>query len=88
MVICLGNVFYSYEMIITQAFNGEGDTKTPTILSFVFMWLMQIPLSYALAIHFELGSLGVYIAIGVSSVFIAMAAILLFRRGKWKEVDV
>jgi len=88
MVICLGNVFFSYQMIITQAFNGAGDTTTPTILSFVFMWLLQIPLSYSLAIIFEMGSLGVYVAIGISSLFIAITAIMLFKRGKWKKVIV
>ena len=88
MVICLGNVFFSYQMIVTQAFNGAGDTTTPTILSFIFMWLVQIPLSYTLAVSLNMGSLGVYIAIGISSLLIALAAIFLFRRGKWKNVVV
>ena len=88
MVICLGNVFFSYQMIVTQAFNGAGDTTTPTILSFIFMWLVQIPLSYTLAVSLNMGSLGVYIAIGISSLLIALAAIFLYRRGKWKNVVV
>ena len=75
-------------MIVTQAFNGAGDTTTPTVLSFIFMWLVQIPLSYVMAMYLDMGSIGVYIAIGVSSLFMAVTAIVLFKKGNWKKVVV
>jgi Na+-driven multidrug efflux pump len=75
-------------MIINQAFNGAGDTFTPTVLSFIFMWLIQIPLAYTLAVVLQLGSKGVYISIALSSVLITIAAIYLFRKGKWKKTVV
>ena len=87
-IICLGYIFYAYEMIINQAFNGAGDTATPTYLSFIFMWLIQIPLAYYLALNTSLGSKGVYISISVSSALMTVAAIYLFRKGKWKQVKV
>ncbi len=87
-VICLGYIFFAYQMIINQAFNGAGDTTTPTKLSFVFMWLVQIPLAYYLSFHTSLESMGVYVSISVSSMFMSLAAIHLFRKGKWKTVEV
>lgn len=87
-IICCGYIFFAYQMIINQAFNGAGDTFTPTLLSFIFMWLVQIPLAYVLSYHIGFDSHGVYIAIAVSSVLITAAAIYLFRKGKWKSTYV
>lgn len=62
-VICLGYVFFAYGMVVSQAFNGAGDTKTPTVINVVCFWLIQLPLSYLLAISLGLGPLGVFISI-------------------------
>lgn len=87
-IICAGYVFYAYEMVIGQAFNGAGDTYTPTILNFIAFWVIQIPLAYTLAYYTSLGSIGVYISIAISSSFLAVIAIIIFRQGKWKTVKV
>jgi len=87
-IICLGYVFFAYQMIIAQAFNGAGDTFTPTVLNFIFMWLVQIPLAYYLAYQTDLNSKGVYISIAISSSLMALSAIVIFRKGKWKETIV
>ncbi len=83
-----GNISYSYGMVITAAFNGAGDTATPTALNLVCFWLCQIPLAWALALHAGLGPTGVYVAVLVSDSLLAALGILLFRRGKWKQVKV
>jgi Na+-driven multidrug efflux pump len=83
-----GNVSYSYGMVITAAFNGAGDTATPTMLNLVSFWVCQIPLAWALAFHTGLGPNGVYVAVLVSDSLLALLSILLFRRGKWKQVKV
>jgi putative MATE family efflux protein len=83
-----GNVSYSYGMVITAAFNGAGDTATPTGLNLLCFWLCQIPLAWALAFHTGLGPNGVYVAVVVSDSLLAALGILLFRRGKWKQVKV
>ncbi len=83
-----GNISYSYGMVITAAFNGAGDTATPTILNLICFWLCQIPLAWALAFHAGLGPTGVYTAVVVSDSLLAALGILLFRRGKWKKVTV
>jgi putative MATE family efflux protein len=83
-----GNVSYSYGMVITAAFNGAGDTATPTALNLICFWLCQIPLAWALAFHTGLGPNGVYVAVLVSDSLLAVLGILLFRRGKWKQVKV
>jgi Na+-driven multidrug efflux pump len=75
-------------MVIGQAFNGAGDTKTPTIINFVGFWLFQIPLAYSLALLLNIGSPGVYAAISIAESGIAIAAILIFRKGKWKTVKI
>jgi putative MATE family efflux protein len=83
-----GNISYSYGMVITAAFNGAGDTTTPTMLNLVCFWLCQIPLAWALAFHAGLGPSGVYIAVVVSDSLLAGLGILLFRRGTWKQVKI
>jgi putative MATE family efflux protein len=83
-----GNISYSYGMVITAAFNGAGDTATPTLLNLVCFWLCQIPLAWTLAFHTGLGPNGVYVAVVVSDSLLAALGILLFRRGKWKQVKV
>lgn len=86
--VCLGYMFYGYGMVLSQAFNGAGDTKTPTILNIFGFWFFQIPLAYALAITLGLGPKGVFLAIAIAESAMAVAVILLFRRGKWKTVKV
>lgn len=86
--VCVGYVFFGYGMVVVQSFNGAGDTKTPTILNIFGFWLFQIPLAYTLAILFDFGPKGVFLAISVAESAIAVAAIILFRRGKWKQVKV
>jgi len=83
-----GNISYSYGMVITAAFNGAGDTATPTVLNLICFWLCQIPLAWALAFHTGLGPNGVYVAVVISDSLLAALGILLFRRGKWKQVTV
>jgi Na+-driven multidrug efflux pump len=87
-IISVGNIGYAYEMVILQAFNGAGDTVTPTILNFFGFLVLEIPLAYALAIPLGMHSNGVYWAIAVAESAIAAASVLLFRRGRWKERKV
>jgi putative MATE family efflux protein len=87
-IVALGYLFYGYGMVITQSFNGAGDTRTPTYLNLLGFWCFQIPLAYLLAIQINLGPNGVYAAIAIAESAIAVAGIILFRRGKWKLVKV
>lgn len=87
-IIAAGYIFYAYGMVIINAFNGAGDTKTPTYINFFCFWLFQLPLAYILAIILDFGPLGVFIAITSAEVLLSIAGILLFRKGKWKSVVV
>jgi putative MATE family efflux protein len=87
-IVSLGYVFYAYGMVISQSFNGAGDTQTPTIINFVGFWLFQIPLAYSLAIIFEWGTPGAYAAISIAESAIAIGGILIFRKGKWKTTKI
>jgi Na+-driven multidrug efflux pump len=83
-IVSYGNIGYAYGMVMMQAFNGAGDTVTPTIVNFFGFWLLEIPLAYWLAIPMRLHSNGVYIAIVIAECSIAAASAMLFKRGKWK----
>jgi len=83
-ILSYGNIGYAYGMVMLQAFNGAGDTVTPTIVNFFGFWLLEIPLAYFLAIHGNMRANGAYVSIVVAECAIAAASILLFRRGRWK----
>lgn len=79
---------YGWWMVSVQAFNGAGDTKTPTKINLVFFWLIQIPLSYFLAIHLGWEQSGVFWGVFVSETSVGIFTLWLFRKGKWKSVTV
>lgn len=79
---------YGWWMVAVQAFNGAGDTVTPTKINLVFFWLIQIPLSYALAIALDWQHTGVFWAVFVSETSVGLFTLWLFSRGKWKSVKV
>ena len=87
-IMSSGYLFYGVGMVLINAFNGAGDTKTPTVVNVFCFWLFQIPLAYLLAKYFSLGPTGVFIAIPVAEVFITVTAFVLFKKGKWKTVKV
>ena len=87
-IICFGYLFFAYGMVISQSFNGAGDTLTPTLMNLVCFWAIEIPLAYFLAKYLDLGPNGVYISVAFSESMLAVVGILLFRRGKWKTKKV
>ncbi|MEC3908457.1 MATE family efflux transporter [Tamlana sp. 2201CG12-4] len=87
-VIAAGYIFYGYGMVVINAFNGAGDTKTPTYINFVCFWLLQLPFAYVMAITLDFGPLGVFWAITLAEIIIALVAIVWFKKGNWKQVEV
>jgi putative MATE family efflux protein len=87
-IVCLGYMFYACGMVIAQSFNGAGDTRTPTIINFFGFWMFQIPMAYVLAVTAGWGPSGVYAAIAIAESAVAIAGIILFRRGRWKQVTI
>jgi len=83
-IVAYGFLFYAYGMVITQSFNGAGDTWTPTIINLFVFWLWELPLAYTLAIVLGLGPRGVFLAIMIAFSTLAFVSALLFRSGKWK----
>ena len=87
-ILSYGNIAYAYGMVMLQSFNGAGDTVTPTIVNFFGFWLLEIPLAWWLALHQGLRSTGVFFSIVIAQAAVAVAGILLFRRGKWKRQKI
>ncbi|MBU3821559.1 MATE family efflux transporter [Flavobacteriaceae bacterium XHP0103] len=87
-ILASGYIFYAYGMVMINAFNGAGDTKTPTFINFICFWLLQLPVAYVLALTFDFGPVGVFSAITFAEVFIAVIAIFWFKKGAWKTVKV
>ena len=81
-------IFYGISMVMTQALNGAGDTKTPTLINFVCFWLFQIPLAYFLAKTLDLKTTGAFMAVPIAETLIALVAWYYFRKGKWKLIQV
>ena len=84
-ILSYGNIGYAYGMVMLQAFNGAGDTVTPTIVNFFGFWLFEIPLAYWMAIALGMQSNGVFWAIVIAEASVAGASAILFRRGSWKK---
>ncbi|GAB2780185.1 MATE family efflux transporter [Rhabdobacter roseus] len=87
-VLCLGYGFYAYGMVVVQAINGAGDTRTPIYLNLICFWLIEIPVAYLLALVLEWGPVGVFASVPIGESILAILAILVFRRGRWKLVKV
>jgi Na+-driven multidrug efflux pump len=87
-VVSYGYIMFAWGLVMPQAVNGAGDTLTPTKINFVCFWLLEIPLAYFLAIHFGAKQSGVYWSILVAESMAGIIAIVLFRRGKWKQVKL
>jgi putative MATE family efflux protein len=87
-IVSYGNIGYAYAMVMLQAFNGAGDTVTPTIVNFFGFWLLEIPLAYWLAVPLHMRSNGAFWAIVIAEGSIAAASAVLFRRGRWKKQKI
>lgn len=87
-VIAAGYIFYAYGMVVTQAFNGAGDTGTPTKINLLAFWAFQLPFAYLAAFYFNMGAIGVFLAITFAEILLAIISIILFKKGNWKKVEV
>lgn len=87
-IITLGYIFFGLGMVMVQAFNGAGDTRTPAIINVMVLWIIEIPLAYLLSITFSFAATGIFIAIAICHSLHALVSWWLFRQGKWKKVRV
>ena len=84
-IVSYGNVAYAYGIVMLQAFNGAGDTITPTVVNVFGFWMIEIPVAYVFAMRTGLHANGVYWAIVIAEAFMAGTSVILFRRGRWKK---
>jgi len=87
-IVGSGYIFYGIGMVMIQALNGAGDTKTPTWLNLFGFWLFQIPLAWLLASVFGFGPAGAFAGVPIAETAIAIAAWVLFKRGNWKKIKI
>lgn len=87
-IIAVGYVFYGYGLVVPQAFNGSGDTKTPTKINLLAFWLFQLPFAYLVAITFNYGAIGVFWAITLAQILLAILSVIWFKKGNWKKVSI
>jgi len=86
--ISYGNVFFAIGMVITQSFNGAGDTRTPTRINLLAFWMIQIPTAYLFGIVWGFGLTGIYAMVVISESIGALIAVFIFKRGHWKSSEV
>jgi Na+-driven multidrug efflux pump len=87
-ILSYSYIVYGWWMVSVQAFNGAGDTRTPTYINIAFFWCLQIPLGYLLAIHYNMAHSGVFWAAFISETSVGLFTLWLFSRGGWKKVVV
>jgi putative MATE family efflux protein len=87
-IVSCGFLFYAYGMVLTQSFNGAGDTRTPTLINVVVFWLWEIPLAWFLAYTLGMGPRGVFLAAAIAFSTLAVVSAYFFRRGRWKTQRV
>jgi Na+-driven multidrug efflux pump len=87
-VMGTGFIFYGVGMVLVQALNGAGDTKTPTWINVICFWFIQVPLAWLLAVYFKMGPTGAFIAIPSAEIILAVIAWYKFKQGNWKKVEV
>ncbi len=86
--VSVGNLCYAWGMVLVQAFNGAGDTRTPSMINFFCYWCFQIPLAWTLAVALHWGPRGVFAAIPSAETAMTISSLLLFRRGAWKRKTI
>jgi putative MATE family efflux protein len=87
-IVSLGFLFYAYGMVLTQSFNGAGDTWTPTVINLFCFWLFELPVAWVLAVPLGFEARGVFIAMTLAFSSLAVVSAVFFRRGKWKLKEV
>lgn len=87
-IIGYGFCFYAWGMVMTQAFNGAGDTMTPTWMNLIAFWIVQVPLAWYLAIEAGIGPAGVFWSIAIADTLLTCIATPVFLRGKWRTREV
>jgi putative MATE family efflux protein len=87
-IVTAGYIFYGIGMVLMNAFNGAGDTRTPTIVSLFCFWAFQIPIAYIMAITLGWGPKGVFLAIIIAETTIAVVFFIIFRKGNWKKIKI
>jgi len=87
-IVSAGFLFYAVGMVITQSFNGAGDTWTPTLINLFIFWVFEIPAAYVLSHYTAMGPLGVFAALALAFSILAVVSGLIFKRGTWKQKKV
>lgn len=87
-LLSVGNICYAWGMVVVQAFNGAGDTATPSVINFFCYWMFQIPLAWFLAMVVGLGPTGIFSSIPAAETVMTITAMVVFRRGAWKEKKI
>src|SRR5205814_3850824 len=85
-IVAAGFPFYAFGMVTSMAFNGAGDTRTPTWINLFCFWILEIPLAYLLSHTLRLGPTGVFISITAAFCSVAVISVVLFKQGHWKQV--
>ncbi len=87
-IVSLGFIFYGVGMVMMNAFNGAGDSRTPTWVNLFWFWIFQIPIAYLLAVVLYWGPKGVFLSIVVTEACITVTSVILFKRGRWKKIKI
>ena len=86
--VCSGYIFFAYGMVISQAFNGAGDTRTPTIINLFIYWMFQLPFAYFLGVFTSFESEGVFMAIVLTEILLTAVYFWFFKKGRWKTINI
>jgi len=77
---------FSMMFIFNGALRGVGDTLFSMFITIMALWIIRLPLSYLLSLHF--GTIGIWWGIPIAWVFGVLASSLYYKTGRWKKKAV
>ena len=87
-IVSICQPFSGASMVLAGALRGAGDTKSVLLITYLGIFLIRIPITYLFLDVLNLGLAGAWIVMTIDLAIRSSLAFYVFRRGKWKYLQV